>query len=107
MKDEKYIVFKREDWDRYTSRSGCGANVAKALLPLDDAVVIRTQDVFAAPALDGYANAIRTGMAIATLGPLENNAEANEIHWRLGEIADYFHDRACESWERGDKKIPD
>lgn len=85
--DDKYVVFKREDWLRNEFPQ-----------PLEDAVVIRRQDKFAPPALDCYANAIT--MVV----------EAGNLHWgarqRLQQIADYFHDQAAKAWTES-RKLPD
>lgn len=67
---------------------------------LDDAVVIRRQDVFAAPALDAYANSIQVALM---LDP------GNEHAIRLREIADYFSEQAAKSWDNNGhpRKLPD
>ena len=72
--------------------------------PVDDAVVIRRQDVFAPPALDAYANAIQTSLEI-----LRHSAgvtyEGVDVE-RLQEVADYFSDQAAKAWTE-QRKLPD
>lgn len=114
--DFKYIVFKREDFYEMMGELGLppyfdnnlqptlGADVDCAMVAqhivkqaeaheLDDAVVIRRQDLFAGPALHSYASSI----AIASKLSDER---------KLQPIADYFHRQAvladAEGW-----KLPD
>lgn len=96
--DSKYVVFKRVDVEPYLVVSG-----SKLLQKvLDDAVVIREQDVFAPPALDAYANVI-----LAFVEAVESvDTVPMEETKRLREIADYFHERAVSAWDR-DRKLPD
>ena len=99
MKDSKYIVFKFEEFDEWMREVVRTHGVHPNVLPqaLEDAVVIRTQDHFAAPALDSYANSIRICTSI-----MLDRERAKE----LDNIADYFHERAVESW-RQYRKMPD
>lgn len=104
--ESKYIVFKREDFFNVLGRSTNGELKPLELFKiedineLDDAVVIRTQDVFAAPALDTYSNSISVALTVMSYTQGNPNPE-------LSKIADYFHERAVEAWERQDKKLPD
>jgi hypothetical protein len=99
LKDDKYVVIKRTELDQFLLELGCTAVhdhmepahwaydvVSSFLVP--DAVVIRTQDVFAGPALNSYAH------SIALVAKLTDN-------WgtavRLRKAADYFADRAREA----------
>ena len=66
--------------------------------PVNDAVVIRRQDIFAPPALDAYANSIMVAMS------LTDGSDARLR--RLQEIADYFHEQADISWN-SKRRIPD
>lgn len=92
---DKYVVFKREDWEE------SGVSRMNALpQPIEDAVVIRRQDVFAPPALDAYANSISVALALL---PEEVELDGKTD---LQEIADYFADQAAQSWQT-DRKIPD
>jgi hypothetical protein len=85
----KYVVFKMDDYQM-------GGD------PLDDAVVIRLKDPFAATALFTYANTI---MSIVEL--MSPNGMAEEDAKRMIDIADYFHQQACESQKIGGKRLPD
>lgn len=69
--------------------------------PVDDAVVIRRQDMFAPPALDCYANAIQTCVEV-----LCNGGPPSGKTMQLQQIADYFHDQAAKSWTE-QRKLPD
>jgi hypothetical protein len=96
MPDEKYIVFKRSEWDTWNGRTGPRPS------PLLDAVVIRTGDAFATGGLWAYAHNIRTVMELKML-EWEERA-------RCENVAQYFADRAMEAQailETGKAKIPD
>lgn len=92
MKDEKYIVFKRDNWEKWQDSP-------EYLDPVEDAVVIRKQDTFAGPALHTYANMI--GIAAKMARQLGGNHSKN-----LQDIADYFHEQALEA-DYVDSKLPD
>lgn len=104
MDDDKYVVFKREDWNRYVEEiDGADAQwIVKQFINsrvLKDAVVIRTRDSFASAALHTYANSIA----------ISANAMHNvlpEVSSRLQKIADYFHSRAVEA-DDTESKLPD
>jgi hypothetical protein len=91
---KKYVVFKREEYAE-----------SDEIEPLDDCVVIRLQDVFAAGALYTYANSIRTTVEILSQrSPLENR-DVTEIEY-LNELADYFMEMAAKAESTGNK-VPD
>jgi hypothetical protein len=69
--------------------------------PVDDAVVIRRQDIFAPPALDAYANAIQCVIELSK-GSSVNGASIKGLQ----DVADYFHDEAAKSWAE-QRKLPD
>lgn len=96
MRNEKYIVFKRDEWDAAPHR----IDVSEPK-EIEDAVVIRRQDAFAPPALDAYANAITVALELMTYAITQ--CEQSE---QLKDIADYFHQQAKMSWE-ANRKIPD
>ena len=102
MQDEKYVVFKREDLERFFSEQIGTANRQFLLRQsLDDAVVIRTQDLFAGPALHVYANSIALAAHLASTPGIVD---------RLETVVDYFSERADEADElrrRGVAHIPD
>jgi hypothetical protein len=112
--DEKYVVFKRgeliESMRTFRKEHPELAMIAVVPDALEDAVVIRRQDVFAPPALDAYANAIVTVIealkAIAVDGEDATLEEANDQVRRLQAIADYFHTQALMSWDT-ERKVPD
>ena len=105
--NEKYVVFKREDWEAARAAVAAGYEAVEVVHGLEleevqDAVVIRRQDVFAAPALDAYANSIR----VALEADVMMTSEANPRRKALERTADYFHEQAVLAWET-DRKVPD
>ena len=76
MEDDKYVVFKRLEFEDMP-------------LTLEDATVIRGQDLFAAPALDVYAASISIVLKFGGM--------TDETRKELQNAADYFHERANES----------
>jgi len=99
VEDEKYIVFKRQEFEEWIkTRGGIGITLPSFL---EDATVIRGQDLFAAPALDVYAASI----AIV----LKFGGMTDTTRIELQAAADYFHNRANESREIAfktpDKKV--
>lgn len=113
-KNEKYVVFKREDWKRAINEAN--DRMDRGLVPLassftrlidievDDAVVIRRQDVFAPPALAMYANSIRTALDVAQLHEV---GDPNETARRLQAIADYFHEQSELAYADSRRSLPD
>lgn len=106
IRDEKYVVFKRSDLAdlrEYFKRNRNFAPHLDAIMEkqLDDAVVIRTQDIFAGPALHGYAAALAIAVRVWSFAPGHEREVAS-----LQSIADYFHERAVEA-DEGPRKIPD
>lgn len=117
--DGKYVVFKTNDlfmllgelalppgatW--YDRDTNCAAlaelitmRVKEEAVP--DAVVIRRQDIFAAPALEAYANAIT-----CVIDVLSNQSDPSGKTKDLRDIADYFHEQAEKSYD-GTRKLPD
>lgn len=92
MDNEKYVVFKKEEWDKFEAD-------ALAPEPINDAVVIRTQDVFAAAGLSAYCMNMQFYLAMNPLASPE-----------LQKAIDYFRRVADEAEDRlsmGQCKIPD
>jgi hypothetical protein len=80
MSDDKYITFKRAEFQEHLSK-------APIKLPAEvaDAVVIRRQDLFASPCLATYASMIS----------LVASREADpDVRVDLMRVADYFEDQA-------------
>lgn len=120
--DKKYIVFKREDWKEFWNhwqgemrKASAGMVMDLGVTKLDDsaiddAVVIRTQDVFSGPALACYANGICVAVDILkkTNVPFGLVREHHDIVIaELLEIADYFHQQSEVAFHRTDQKLPD
>lgn len=95
--NDKYVVFKREDFERLMDEDR--PHMYAAALEVEDAVVIRRQDLFAGPALSSYAHSIAIAVKVAE-NPKNDQVKA------LRRIADYFHEQAiladAEGW-----KLPD
>jgi len=85
VKDEKYIVFKRSDWEEASQNLGS----AWTPEPVDDAVVIRTRDIYAGPAFHAYAHAAMTTLEFMT--------EHSPIREEIDPVVNYFLDRAEEA----------
>lgn len=105
--DTKFICFKRQEFYEWlanlttrnlAAESSPGLLEESYKLALEDAVVIRRQDVFASPALATYAN------CIALTARLMTNDRIRQAE--LLEIADYFQ---RQSEMAGDEayKLPD
>jgi hypothetical protein len=87
---DKYITFKRDEFF-----------AEGTALEIEDAVVIRRQDIFAPPALDAYANAITCVVEVLTNGTVPTGRTL-----ALQDIADYFSDQAAKAWTE-QRKLPD
>ena len=90
----KYIVFKLEEWQGIVETSTYPQ-------PVEDAVVIRLKDPYAASALHAYTNAILT-----VLDLMADDLDPDVYQAQL-DIADYFHQKAVESSEIKGKRLPD
>lgn len=99
---DKYIVFKLEDWEKHT---GWGV-VAE---PVEDAVVIRRQDVFAPALLTLYSQNVLTVVdmfrAYLPISP-EAQVEFDKKMDELVDTATYFMQQAELAWQM-DRKLPD
>lgn len=86
MEDAKYVVFKRNEFESWSDGR-------YDFLPgrVCDAVVIRRQDMFAASALDTYADSISVAISVMRLC---NDGKVNGEARRLQQIADYFRAQA-------------
>ena len=93
--EPKYVVFKLDEWRGIVEPSTYPQ-------PVNDAVVIRLKDPFAATALYTYCNTI---MSMLELLPEEYLSEAE--NQRMLDIADYFHGKAMDSEKIKGKRLPD
>lgn len=104
IEDRKYVVFRREE---PMAGADPAAHIYAAGDAIEDAVVIRTQDLFAAAGLQAYAEVIRTGVAL-----LEQSGSViadPAVLDGLFEVAEYFESRAQEAADRramGECKLP-
>lgn len=112
----KYVCFKIDDWlkeyervaeeiGNVTFTNGDEEHPFKGIQKerIPDAVVIRRQDIFAAPALESYANSVLVAIDILKANKLNDQGPINALQ----EVADYFHEQAEASRERDDRKLPD
>jgi hypothetical protein len=127
VQDEKFIVFRREDFYQMMGAYLPGGGVDCAPVAQDmqeraeqaclkDAVVIRRQDVFAPPALDAYHNSINAAVEVLErtkeqlLDQLRPDTLAVDLLdaeiTGLRKIADYFHAQAEAAWDT-DRRLPD
>lgn len=93
--NDKYIVFHREEWMNYV--------MADFPPEVEDAVVIRRQDIFAGPAFHAYAACISISYQVLSM-----IGDADQLG--LQKIADYFHEQAVEADDlagAGLAKLPD
>ena len=98
--NEKYVVFKREDFEE-ARKYLRGRSILPEEVP--DAVVIRRQDVFAAPAFRIYSNGIAASLAVAA----KLVTPGLTLHdTGLERIARYFEQQA-ELSEQEQRKVPD
>lgn len=104
--DDKFIVFKRAEFNEWAA-SPIGTR--RLPPPVEDAVVLRRQDVFAPPALDAYASSILTAVeALDALAAQFDEPPSNiaERAKGLREIAEYFSDQARAAWDT-ERRLPD
>jgi len=96
----KYIVFKADDYAQWFKD---GRRIQGLPQAVDDAVVIRLKDPYAASALHAYTNAILT---VLDLDIITENLDP-AVYQEQVEIADYFHQKAMESGDIKQRKFPD
>lgn len=98
--DDKYITFRREDFDKLLAAQpavrGHELRTEFQQHELPDAVVIRRQDLFAAPALATYASCIGLAASLSD----------DDTRRSLLGISDYFQRQAELASEEG-FKLPD
>jgi hypothetical protein len=105
--DDKYIVFKREDWEEdllpYVGQQKARGYPVPLPEEVDDAVVMRRQDIFAAPAFRLYAATISASLVVAAKIVAPGMVISNST---LEGIALYF-DGQAELSEQEIRKVPD
>lgn len=91
----KYVTFKRDEFLRWLEED-VQPMAAAEFMPdeIPDAVVIRRQDLFAAPALATYADCI---------GLVSKTTDDKELQKRLLKVADFFQDQAKLAADEGYK----
>lgn len=103
--DEKYVVFKLEDYEAATGRNQSGDDLSDELgaKQLDDFVVIRLQDTFAPSALYNYAANVQTVMEIHYE---QGDVMALGTVLRMEKIRDFLFEKAQQS-QSMQRKLPD
>jgi hypothetical protein len=105
LDNDKYVVFKKQEFDAWWGETREDMNQRLGHFALEDAVVIRLQDVFAGPGLYAYANAIQTAIDLQDMeGCGDLGPERTE---QLLQLRDFFAAMAQLAVDRSDKKIPD
>lgn len=98
---DKYVTFKRDEFEE-AKRAGSG-RMYNTPQEVEDAVVIRRQDIFAAPAFRAYSATIASSLVVAA----KIVAPGMVIHnTGLERISRYFEGQA-ELSEAEDRKVPD
>lgn len=99
----KYAVLKWEDWRKLVGGIVSFKEWDVDGLLLQDAEVIRGQDVTAAPVFHAYASIINSFSDLLASRGVQPVAR----HDDLLAIADHFHEAALRSEARADRKLPD
>jgi hypothetical protein len=98
----KYAILKWEDWELIKrQRSFTGDSLDSMLL--NDAEVIRGQDITAAPIFHAYSSIILSFMEFLNPGPGIGSERLNYLQ----QVSDHFHEAALKSEARDDRKLPD
>lgn len=113
MADDKYVTLKREDWVAFHGALSVAFSSTPVRerpmtpAPLEDTVVIRKQDIFAASGLSAYANAmVAVADAIAAIPEVRGDSN-HPLLERLEQVSDYFFEQAEEARHWPDRKVPD
>jgi hypothetical protein len=102
MEDDKYVVFKREDWLRFLNESPA-YSIMSIPLPLSDAVVLRYSDAFTATALQAYCDQIAATMELLQVVGYPSVT----MHDRLARLHDKFSDFVHAAGNYPHRKVPD
>jgi len=99
--DPKYAVLRYRDWENI--KADVAEDRSDDLWLIDDAVVLRLQDLTVAPLLHSYASQI-----IGFTELLESYGIGDQTKIpALREIADYMHSKALEAEALAHRKLPD
>jgi capsular polysaccharide biosynthesis protein len=104
-RDNKYLVYHLEDMERfvYDLPAGWLNDDFHWIKPIQDAVVLRRQDLFASVALRAYAGAVLNALDVLD----QLGMPSVVIKKRLLEIADYFNAQADMAERDNSRKVPD
>lgn len=114
MQNDKYLVFKREEFMEFIQELidrniDPAATTPKTIGALEDAIVIRRQDVFAAPGLYAYAHTIQTFIDAINFSEdwyAAMHSRTPDIE-KLEQLRDFFAEMAMMAEQYPSKKIPD
>jgi hypothetical protein len=102
MIEDKYVVFKREEWVSFVN-SMPSQVMLHTPLPISDSVVLRMQDRFTASALQAYCDQIS-----ATVDILDDFGHPSlEMRRRLERLRDTFAEMAHKARQYPYRKVPD
>lgn len=105
--NDKYIVLRRDDIRlthvEHEVVEFSGEFNSEQII--QDAVVIRTRDVFAGAGLMAYAGAVETAIELMNFSGLVSIGGVNKVQLRA--LADFFHDKAHEAQESAERRVPD
>lgn len=107
MRDSKYIVFKREEYFDALDRPVANSLHLRAKLneiEIEDAVVIRLQDIFSSTALQSYFDAVSNTLEV--LDDINARQDITIIR-ELETLRDWAFNITQEAREYKGKKIPD
>lgn len=100
MEDNKYVVFKREDFDRISTDKGTATRNEFLRSAVPDAVVLRRQDLTVPQTLHAYSHQLAL---VASALAMDGNQVVAQRYQR---IADWMHGQAVLAEEEA-FKLPD
>ncbi len=117
LTDSKYVVFKTEELLQMMGGflpmgdvdcAPVAERMTKAIeaTMLHDAMVIRSQDVFAGPTLHAYASAVQSTLEIMAIAGVPSGLMTFQVK-SLEELRDRFHEAAVVADSVSTKKLPD
>lgn len=111
IRDEKYLVFRRDEMDQWVTDTLAGLSPGEPPKEIQDAVVVRRQDIFAPAVLFGYASQVLgvtdiIGELVVEIEEKETARELHEMRQELLKVWDYFNTQGQEAMAQR-RKLPD
>lgn len=103
VQDEKYVVFKRDDWENFKRNTIFDYHPQATHGepdPIEDATVLRPNDIFTPVALHAYVGAVQSAIEV-------HEVAGRPVPQALYDARDYFLDRAEEADHTGSQRFPD